>query len=182
MDQTAAKPPTWREWKARHGRWAWPLSFEWAAEWVVYWSRHWDFVKALELAGQFTLLLAVISWFWEAGDRQKTKHYRAWELINSARGSTGDGGRRYALQDLNEDRIPLIAAPLAKAFLDEIDLPGANLRSANLSGASLSRANLSGASLVGAIVGRFPLDRPLEWLPPGWEVVDSKGTARLRRN
>ena len=46
-----------------------------------------------------------IKWQLEADDRDKERHYRAWELINAARGSTGDGGRRDALEDLNRDNI-----------------------------------------------------------------------------
>ena len=48
----------------------------------------------------FTVVAAVISgavtgirWQLEADNRAKERHYRAWELINAARGSTGDGGR-----------------------------------------------------------------------------------------
>ena len=133
------------------------MSPEWVAEWVVHWSRSWDFVKALELAGRFTLLVAVVSWFLEADDREKArqdavkaKHYRAWELINSARDSTGDGGRRYALQDLNEDRVSLLAAPLAQAHLAKINLPRADLREANLTRAILVETNLTEAVLIGA--------------------------------
>src|SRR5215208_1269213 len=99
-------PPTWSEWKARHGRWAAPLSFEWTSEWIVHWSRSWDFVKVFELAGKLALLVAALSWVVESGARErarldavKAKHYRAWQVINAARGSTGDGGRIYALQD-----------------------------------------------------------------------------------
>jgi uncharacterized protein YjbI with pentapeptide repeats len=292
LDKAATKPPpSWQEWKKLYGFWDWVLWPEWAAEWVVYLSRNWDFVKALELAGRFTILIVAVTWFLEFDDREraredakKAKHYRAWELINSARDSAGDGGRRDALQDLNGDKVFLNAAPLSKAYLRRVELPGArlseanlseanlsfanlrgadlteailrgadlsraNLRGANLSfanlteailrgvrlrgadlsgadlsgadlsGADLSRATLRGADLSGAdlggarlsfanlteatlrganlrganlseagadlsraIVGSFPLERPLEWLLPGWEVFDDKGTARLRRS
>jgi uncharacterized protein YjbI with pentapeptide repeats len=312
LDKAATKPPpSWQEWKKLYGFWGWVLWPEWAAEWVVYLSRNWDFVKALELAGRFTILIVAVTWFLEFDDREraredakKAKHYRAWELINSARDSAGDGGRRDALQDLNGDKVFLNAAPLSKAYLRRVELPGARLSEANLSeanlsfanlrgadlteailrgadlsrailrganlsratlggadlsfarlseanlsfanlteailrgvrlrganlteadlsgadlsGADLSRATLRGADLSGAdlggarlsfanlteatlrganlrganlseagadlsraIVGSFPLERPLEWLLPGWEVFDDKGTARLRRS
>jgi pentapeptide repeat protein len=125
--------------------------------------------------------------------------------INSARGSTGDGGRRDALQDLNDGNVSLVAAPLSQACLRGVKLPGATLSEAvlveaNLSGADLSGADLSGvnlreadlreadlrgttlfeADLSEAVVGRFPLERPPDWLPSGWEVLDDKGTARHR--
>jgi hypothetical protein len=98
MKETSVRPLGWRAWKDKHGRWAWLLWFEWASEWIVHWSQRWDFVKVLGLAGKFALLIAAVSWIWEYGAREqarldilKTKHYRAWELINSARGSKGDG-------------------------------------------------------------------------------------------
>ena len=161
-DQPPSNPPTWKEWKDRHKKWAWVLSPEWASEWVVYWSRNWDFVKVLELAGKFALVVTAVTWLWEAGDREKArqdaikaKHYRAWELINSARGSTGDGGRRDAVQDLNEDNVSLAAAPLAKAFLINVKLKSAilvtaDLTEANLAAANLGRANLAAANLTKA--------------------------------
>ena len=137
--------------------WAWLLAPEWASEWIVYWSRTWDFVKVLELAGKFTLLIAAVTWVLQAGDREKArqdaikaKHYRAWELINSARGSTGDGGRKVALKDLNEDGVALDGVPLAKATLFDLELPKAKLILADLSSADLPGAKLSGAYLSSA--------------------------------
>jgi len=92
----------------------------------------------------------VVLWFWEADDRKKQSHYRAWELINSAQGSTGDGGRRDALQDLNEDHIDMSAAPLAEAYLRYVQLPRAILNEANLTKADLTGANLTGIELIEA--------------------------------
>jgi hypothetical protein len=86
----------------------------------------------------------------EADDRAKERHYRAWELINSARGFPGDGGRRDTLRDLNEDGVDLPAAPLAKACLEEVELQGAHLLGASLSRSFLHRARLSGAFLLKA--------------------------------
>lgn len=103
------KPPTWRTWQAQNGskRWYWraPLAIEWGLEWFVYRLRSLALFDLLELAGRATILVAIALWFLGAGDRAKERHYRAWDLINSARGSTGDGGRRDALQDLNTDGV-----------------------------------------------------------------------------
>ncbi len=98
------------------------------------------------------LSVPIVGFFWllEADDRTKAKHYRAWELINSARGSSGDGGRINALQDLNEDGVSLAAAPLEKAYLRGVRLPGADLRGANLSEADLTGADLRDANLFEA--------------------------------
>src|SRR4051794_20734682 len=141
------RPGGWEQWKERHPRWPRLTSGEWALEWLVYWCRSLAIFEFLELAGRLSLIVALILWFSDAPDRLKQKHYRAWDLINSARGSTGDGGRRDALQDLNEDGVSLAAAPLAHAFLISVDLPRADLIEADLSGANLTEANLSGAYL-----------------------------------
>jgi hypothetical protein len=166
-----AKPGAWNMWRAKHP--GWPHIFgktEWRLEWLVYWCRDLAIFEVLEFVGRVSVLVAVIVWFWEWEDRTKQSHYRAWELINSARGSTGDGGRRDALQDLNEDNVNLSAAPLAKAYLAGVQLPrtrlsgadlseaylvrahlvGADLSKAHLVGANLFKANLSGANLNGA--------------------------------
>jgi uncharacterized protein YjbI with pentapeptide repeats len=164
-DQTqsppSALPPTWQEWKVQHRHWAWLLAPEWISEWLVYLSRSWDFVKVLELAGKFALLFSVVVGVWtyfaEADEREKArqdaikaKHYRAWELINSARGSTGDGGRRDALQELSVDGVSLAGVYVPNAELSEIQLQHARLRGANFDGANLESADLTGAILVNA--------------------------------
>jgi hypothetical protein len=148
------EPPTWHAWKAQNGskRWYWryPLAIEWAFEQANHGLHQWAFVEFLEYAGRFTILVVAIFWFLEAGDRAKERHYRAWDLINSARGSTGDGGRKDALQDLNKDGVSLAAAPLEKASLPKVDLRGAYLVGTRLEGANLAAANLEGARLGGA--------------------------------
>ena len=80
-------------------------------EWFVYRLRSLALFDLLELAGRCTVLVVAIFWVLEADNRAKERHYRAWDLINSARGSTGDGGRRDALQDLNKDRVSLSGGP-----------------------------------------------------------------------
>jgi hypothetical protein len=89
--------------------------------------------------------------------RTKASHYAAWQLVNSAQGKGGSGGRIDALQDLVRDRVSLEQVNLETAWLDSVNLPHANLRFANLKGAQLSNANLEGANLAyaelrGAIV------------------------------
>ena len=147
-------PPSWPEWKdwiRKRGWWLTPLArTEWASEWVYYGLRRLAFFDLLELAGRAAVLVAVVLWFLEAGDRAKERHYRAWDLVNSARGSTGDGGRKDALQDLNQDGVSLAAAPLENAYLPGVDLKGAFLWDAHLQGAHLQGAHLQGAVLWGA--------------------------------
>ena len=83
----------------------------------------------------------------EAEDRKAGAEGRAWSLIYQAEGSTGDGGRRYALQYLYGRGVDLTGLPLEKAYLVDVNLPGARLFSANLSAAILNAADLSAANL-----------------------------------
>jgi uncharacterized protein YjbI with pentapeptide repeats len=175
-----AKPRTWRAWKAGKRWWRYPLAVEWALEWFAYRLRCLALLDLLELAGKLTVVVAVIFWFLEADDRAKERHYRAWELINVARSSAGDGGRRDALEDLNKDGVSLAAAPLERAHLPRVDLKDANLEGANLEGANfrgadlraanLQRAHLFGANLHNAVLGGF-----IQHNIPGLEVDVSSG-------
>lgn len=115
--------------------------------WLVRCLRSSWLFSLLEIVAMLSVPIVGLFWVFEADDRTKAKHYRAWELVNSARGSTGDGGRISALQDLNDDGVSLAAAPLEKANLRGIRLESANLRGANLAGADLIGADLAGADL-----------------------------------
>jgi hypothetical protein len=91
---------------------------------------------------------------------QKAANYQAWQVVNSAQGKGGSGGRIDALQDLNQNAVSLAGVRLDGAWLERISLPGgrlsrASLRGANLRGADLhdadfSQADLTEADLVGA--------------------------------
>jgi Pentapeptide repeats (8 copies) len=132
------------------------------SERIVRWGDKSDFVKLLELLGKFGLVIAAATYLFEIPaqrqareDALKAKRYQAWALINSAQGSSADGGRLEALQDLNGDGIILAGANLTNAYLSSIKLPKADLRranlgNANLTGADLRAANLSSAYLVSA--------------------------------
>ncbi|GEM_PF-6596564 len=112
--------------------------------------RHSWLYSFLEIAAMLSVPVVAVMWLLEASDRIKARHYRAWELINSARGSTGDGGRKAALQDLKEDGVRLSYAPLDKAYLAEIDLRGAHLWGAQLQEAQMWKSKLDDAILVKA--------------------------------
>ena len=87
----------------------------------------------------------------EAEDRKAGAEGRAWSLIYQAEGSTGDGGRRHALQYLhNEKKANLAGLPLANAYLIGVNLPKARLVKADLRGAELRGADLREAYLYGA--------------------------------
>jgi hypothetical protein len=123
---------------------------------------NWAFLEVLEYAGRLSLLVGVIVYFYEAPARKKQKHNQAWQVINTAQGKGGSGGRIEALQELNSDHVPLVGvnvagaylmgihlekAPLTRANFDSADLRGCDLQAANLESANLQSANLRGCDL-----------------------------------
>ena len=101
----------------------------------------------LNIVEGFSILVAVWLFFLEAPERDKKAHYEAWKTIDSANGLRNSYARIQALQDLNDDLIPLKGFNAPEADLRGIDLAGADLSNAYLSGADLSNANLSNANL-----------------------------------
>ena len=133
-------------------------------------GRSWKFCEYL---GSFSVLVAVIFYFSESGDRLKQKHYQAWQVINTAQGKGGSGGRIEALQELDQDGVPLAGVDVSGAFLQGIRLPRAHLlradlnavdarngdfqaadfTSANLHSGNFRESNLSGSNLRDADLG-----------------------------
>lgn len=150
-------PGSWAANRARVRRgWTAPFQFlEWLTALAAYYLSHWSLLEVLEYAGRFTVLVAVIIYFLEAPDRRKQKHYQAWQVINSAAGKGGNGGRKDALEELNDDKVSLVAVELDRAFLQGLRLPGgdlhfASMQSCDLRDCNLRRANLAGAALRGS--------------------------------
>lgn len=112
-------------------------------EWAAYYLSNWKFLEVLEYMSSLSILVAVIFYFSESGDRVKQKHYQAWQVINTAQGKGGSGGRVEALQELNSDRVPLVGVDVSGAFLMGIRLPGSKLVRANFSGADVRNSDLS---------------------------------------
>ena len=169
------KPEAWGIKKQGRRRWLLPFwAVEWGLEWCAYGLSRWTFLDVLEYLEGFSVLIAVIFYFSESGDRLKQKHYQAWQVINTAQGKGGNGGRIDALEELNTDGISLIGVDLSGAFLQAIrleharlsrasfhaadirdsdfasaDFSNADLQSANLRQSNLRNANFAGASLGG---------------------------------
>ena len=122
----------------------------WIGDWVAYFLGKWSIFELLEYVGSFSILVAVVFYFADAGDRLKLKHYQAWQVINTAQGKGGSGGRIEALQELNEDHVPLVGVDVSDAYLQEIRLPNADLRRSELRGGDLRRAILLRANLEGS--------------------------------
>jgi hypothetical protein len=128
---------------------------EWACRWLVYWLSGWAFLEVLEYVGTLSIFFAVVSYFAESGDRLKQKHYQAWQVINTAQGKGGAGGRIDALEQLNEDGVALEGVDVSDAFLQGLDLQRAdlgrsNFRAADVRGGSFKAARLEFADLASA--------------------------------
>jgi uncharacterized protein YjbI with pentapeptide repeats len=146
----ARRPEPWAvlTGKLKH-RWAIPFrAFEWLWEWIAYGLSRWSFLEVLEYLGSFSVLVGVIFYFSESGDRVKQRHYQAWQVINTAQGKGGSGGRIEALQELNEDKVPLVGVDVSSAFLQGIRLSRANLLRADMSAADLRGSELTCANLT----------------------------------
>jgi hypothetical protein len=79
-------------------------------------------------------------------------NYQAWQVVNSAQGKGGSGGRIDALRNLVRNGQSLAGVNLDGAWLVGVNLAGANLtsasfRGANLQGAIFTRADLQKADL-----------------------------------
>jgi len=131
--------------------WTVPLwAFEWFCEWIAFALSNWSFLEVLEYLSSFGVLIAVIFYFGESGDRLKQKHYQAWQVINTAQGKGGNGGRIEALQELNTDGISLVGVDVSGAFLQSIRLQRASLARSNFSAADLRDSDLIFADLSDA--------------------------------
>lgn len=86
-----------------------------------------SFLEVPEYLGSFSVLIAAIFYFSESGDRVKQKHYQAWQVVNTAQGKGGSGGRIEALQELDQDGVPLVGVYVAGASLQGVRLPKAGL-------------------------------------------------------
>ena len=143
------RPPAWKEYRTSRSRFLRPFhAIEWACDWTAYYLAHWAFLEVLEYLGVFSVLIAIVFYFSEAGDRKKQKHYQAWQVINTAQGKGGSGGRIEALQELNMDRIPLVGVDASHSFLQGVQLPRANLLRCDLHAADLRESNLQSSNLA----------------------------------
>ena len=130
-------------------RWLIPfIAFEWGWEWIAFLLSNWSFLEVLEYLGSFSVLAGVLFYFSESGDRIKQRHYQAWQVINTAQGKGGSGGRIDALQELNEDKVPLVGVDVSSAFLQGLQLDHANLLRADFSAADLRGSDLQSANLT----------------------------------
>jgi Pentapeptide repeats (8 copies) len=144
------EPPTWSQHKSAVGT-HWSLlpfhASEWVFQWTAYYLSRWAFLEVLEYLGIFSVLIAVVFYFHESGDRKKQKHYQAWQVINTAQGKGGSGGRIEALQELNADGVALVGVDLKGAFLQGVKLAKADLHRSNFEDVDLRDSDLNETNL-----------------------------------
>ena len=142
------RPKPWRVYSSGKPAWLLPfLATEWSFAWLACALSNWSFLDVLEYLGSFSVLVAVVFYFSESGDRIKQKHYQAWQVINTAQHMGGSGGRIEALAELNADGVPLVGVDVSSAFLQGVQLPGARLLRANFTSADARNSNLEAADL-----------------------------------
>src|SRR5216683_5709124 len=143
------RPETWASHQGaiRH-RWTLPFhAIEWMWQWTAYALSRWAFLEVLEYIGSFSVLIAVVFYFAESGDRKKQKHYQAWQVINTAQGKGGSGGRIEALEELNRDRVPLVGINAAGAFLQGVRLRKGRLLRCNLEACDLRNSDFGSSDM-----------------------------------
>jgi len=138
------------------------VALEWVWEWVAYWLSGWAFLEVLEYVERLGILVAIIFYFVDSGNRTKQRHYQAWQVINTAQGKGGSGGRVEALQELLEDNVSLVGVDVSDAYLFGIKLDRARLDRGNFHGtdardASFQKAKMEFADFTSANLERANL-------------------------
>ena len=135
---------------------------------------------------------------------RRDTNYQAWQVINSAQGKGGSGGRVDALADLVRNDVSLAGINLDGAWLESIDLrlatlpmasfektnlqgarfdgarlDGACFRGANLSAASFTNASLRGADLTGARLSAVNLAGADLFDVRGWREIATVAHANV---
>jgi len=149
---TAPHPRPWEEIRARarHPAFIPLFAFDWGWQWLAWLLGNWSFLQVLEYLGSFSVLVAVIFWFSESGERVQQRHYQAWQVINTAQGKGGSGGRIEALEELNADHVPLTGVDVSSAFLQGVRLANGKLARSSLGAADLRNSDLHAADLTWA--------------------------------
>jgi len=133
------------------------LAVEWIWEWLAYWLSGWAFIEVLEYVERLGIVVAIIFYFAESGSRTKQRHYQAWQVINTAQGKGGSGGRVEALEELLADKVSLVGVVVSDAYLfgirlDKARLDRSNFHGVDARGGSFEKARLHFADFSGANV------------------------------
>ena len=145
-----SRPKPWAECRLEMRGPGWTAPFhraEWCFSWMAWALGNWAFLDVLEHLGTLSVLIAVIFYFADSGNRRNQKHYQAWQVINTAQGKGGSGGRIEALEQLNIDHVSLIGVEASGAFLQGISLRNANLSRCDFHASDLRNSDFTGSML-----------------------------------
>jgi hypothetical protein len=150
--QERPRPPEWKDFRPMPLHpYLLPFSYtNWAGEWMAYILGKWSIFEVLDYVGSLSILVAVIFYFAGAGDRLKQAHFQAWQVINTAQGKGGNGGRIDAMQELNDDGVSLVGVDVSGSYLRGVSLIHADLRRGSFDGADLRDAVLRDSVLASA--------------------------------
>lgn len=114
----------------------------------------WSVVELIQLASTLFVVVTAAKWLSTRGEQREAERRAAqsaaWQVINTAQGKGGSGGRVGALEALARDTVSLSGVVLTNAYLAGVELPHAHLEASRLDSADLSLATLDGAHLNGA--------------------------------
>jgi hypothetical protein len=147
--QQRHRPEVWKQYKTqgKHG-WELPgLALKWLEDWVAYLISRSVLLEILEYLSSLGVLVAVILYFSGTGDRRRQRHLQMWQVLNTAQGKGGSGGRIEALQELNHDHVELVGVDVSGAFLQGVELRKAELLRANFSLADVRQGDFTRADL-----------------------------------
>jgi hypothetical protein len=123
------------------------IALEWIWEWLAYWLSGWAFLEVLEYVERLGILVAIIFYFVDSGNRTKQRHYQAWQVVNTAQGKGGSGGRVEALEELLADNVSLIGLDVSDAYLFRVRLNKARLDRSNFHGVDARGASFEKAKM-----------------------------------
>jgi hypothetical protein len=144
MQPENGQPEHWRTRRARSRWWSVPFhALEWGLEWLVYGLKRLAIVELLQVLAVFSVAVSLLTWFAERGDRRRDRLYRTWEIIAAAKDDRVNGARNEALEDLASRNFSMAGLSVPdSAWLERVDLRGADLGRAQLSGVRLAGADL----------------------------------------
>ena len=146
--ESRERPISWTVRRKQIPGWTIPFfAVEWVWDWLAFLLSRWTFVVVLDYLGSLSILVAVFFYFHDAENRTKQRHYQAWQVINTAQGKGGSGGRIEALQELNEDGVPLVGVDVSGSFLQGVNLHKAHLIRSNFSAADARNSDFSNSDL-----------------------------------
>ena len=148
LREARQRPLPWTDRKRAIPGWSVPfVALEWVFAWIAFLLSNWAFLQVLDYLGILSILVAVFFYFHDSENRIKQRHYQAWQVINTAQGKGGSGGRIEALQELNHDGVPLVGVDVSGAFLRGVRLGRARLLRSNFSAADVRNSDFKDAEL-----------------------------------